>query len=383
MSQFGGGGGMPPTPWYKENPFWGGISGFFTFAIAGLGFGLNGYPTLGRWLLWVAAPWGTMALWLSCKGAIRNKRVSIAGNVGGFVFLIALLFWGDRSIKHAASSSAPQPVAQPIAVQPLPQPAQSLPKTQPQSAENPPAEAQRRLLLKPYNLTGRRRDIFLVLSNTQLEPRDTIRVGCIGWSESSCVAAGSFLLLLSQAGWKIDSNRVFRLEPSIPSDGMTIAARTPVYTDNLPPHLGHWGAMDASQITIWRAFTWMQIPTGASGDPNMPEGTIGVYFGPEPTVQSRSAGETRKQLHDLLTVLLVTSVAVEKACSVADDTCTMQRRQWTQTISAYMEYCDCGLNAAWLGKWKSLAASGDLENDPLKAIQDQKQQLAKFVAALK
>lgn len=46
-----------------------------------------------------------------------------------------------------------------------------------------------------------------------LGQRDVLRIGCVGWSERSCIAAGNFLLLLSQADWKIEGNKVNKLEP--------------------------------------------------------------------------------------------------------------------------------------------------------------------------
>ncbi len=107
------------------------------------------------------------------------------------------------------------------------------------------------LAQRPYDLTGPRRKKFLeLLGKAQSEPRDTIRIGCISWSDAACVAAGKFLILFSEAGWTIDSNRVFRMEPTIPIDGMAMVSRI----DNvdgvpkLPPHLGTWQKMDASLI---------------------------------------------------------------------------------------------------------------------------------------
>jgi hypothetical protein len=136
---------------------------------------------------------------------------------------------------------------------------------------------------RPYDLTGDRRKKFLeLLSKEQAEPRDTIRVGCTAWSEGSCVAAGQFLILFSEAGWKIDSDRVFRLEPTIPIDGMAMVSRLNGNLPKLPPHLGTWQKMDASQVTIYWAFEEMGIPVSSSSDPSLPNGTLGIYFGPEP-----------------------------------------------------------------------------------------------------
>ncbi len=251
-------------------------------------------------------------------------------------------------------------------------------KTKPNTGE---AAKEALVPLHTYDLTGRRGQIFQALLNTQLEPRDTIRVGCIGWIEESCIAAGKFLLLFSQDGWKIDSNRVFRFDPGIPPEGMTIASKTPRYTDNLPPHLGHWGKMDASQVTFWQTFWWMQIPVGASGDPDMAEGTIGIYFGPEPkNVNVRSLTQSQEQLAQVMGTILIELRAIGRTCSAQIDTCKTERLQWTQVTSAFLDYCDCGLNKSWSKKWNDL--SNGTDGDPSVIIDRQDKALQRFINAL-
>jgi len=148
------------------------------------------------------------------------------------------------------------------------------------NASSPRTSSQR-----PYDLTGNRRKEFLKwLGRPQNESRDILRIGCTSWSESSCVAAGKFLIYFSEAGWPIDSNRVFRMEPQIPFDGMAMATggEIPESAQNLPPHLGVWEKMDASQVTIWWAFRHMGIPVSSPRDTSLPPKTLGIYFGPEP-----------------------------------------------------------------------------------------------------
>jgi hypothetical protein len=142
---------------------------------------------------------------------------------------------------------------------------------------NPPAVQQR-----PFDLTGDRRKRFLELLEKRPEHQDNIRIGCTAWSDASCVAAGKFLFLFSEAGWTIDSDRVFRLEPQIPIEGMAMVAHTDSPPPKLPPHLGTWQKMDASQVAIYWAFMKMGIPVGSSSDQSMPVGTLGIYFGSEP-----------------------------------------------------------------------------------------------------
>jgi hypothetical protein len=135
-----------------------------------------------------------------------------------------------------------------------------------------------------FELTEEKRSGFLKLLSAQTAPRDTLRIGCTSWSEASCVAAGTFLLLFSQAGWQIEDNKVFRLEPQIPIVGVAIVTRTPSDEpkEPLPPHLGRWRLMDESHKTIYWAFHSLSIPVNAGSDESLKDGTLGIYFGPEP-----------------------------------------------------------------------------------------------------
>jgi hypothetical protein len=136
----------------------------------------------------------------------------------------------------------------------------------------------------PYELSEGKRSSFVKLLSAQEVPRDTLRIGCTSWSESSCVAAGRFALLFSEAGWQIEDNKVFRLEPQIPIVGVAIATRAPADEpkDPLPPHMGRWRAMDESHKTIYGAFRLLDIPVGGATDNTLKDGTLGIYFGPEP-----------------------------------------------------------------------------------------------------
>jgi hypothetical protein len=135
-----------------------------------------------------------------------------------------------------------------------------------------------------FELTEEKRNGFMKLLSAQTAPRDTLRIGCTSWSEKSCIAAGRFLLLLSEAGWQIEGNRVFRLEPSIPIVGVSIATRVPAdeSKEPLPPHLGRWRLMDESHKTIYWAFRSTDIPVGSATDDTLKDGTLGIYFGSEP-----------------------------------------------------------------------------------------------------
>ena len=139
-------------------------------------------------------------------------------------------------------------------------------------------------LVRPYDISGIRR-IRLIGLLQQQAPKATLRIGCVHWSEAACVAAGRFLLVFSEAGWRIDSGRVFRMESLVPDYGIAVASRPGPGEQRdkaLPPHLGMWHRMTPSEITIQRALRELQIKVTGASDSSLPEGTIGVYFGPEP-----------------------------------------------------------------------------------------------------
>ncbi len=136
-----------------------------------------------------------------------------------------------------------------------------------------------------YELTDEQQNLFRKQLSAQTAPRDILRIGCTSWSESSCVAAGRFLLLLSEAGWQIEGNKVFRLEPQIPTVGVSIATHTPAGEpkEPLPPHEGRMRKMGESYKAIYWAFRSLDIPINGATDDSLKDGTLGIYFGSEPT----------------------------------------------------------------------------------------------------
>jgi hypothetical protein len=99
MSQFGGGGfSLPPTPWYKENPFWGGVGTFLAFYLTGVGI-VSGNSTLAIWLFVVAWPCGSYSVWVAATG-LSNKRLRVIARIAGTLsvaLLLLLTIWLGRS----------------------------------------------------------------------------------------------------------------------------------------------------------------------------------------------------------------------------------------------------------------------------------------------
>jgi hypothetical protein len=164
----------------------------------------------------------------------------------------------------------------------IPTPPETRKKIAVPADSEPPIE----VVSHPYDIDADRRKKFLALVKPGDEEHDILRIGCMTSSESSCVAAGKFLLLFSEAGWTIDSDRVFRAEPTIPKDGVTLISHLDKEPPKQPPHLGTWQLMSSIQIKISKALMRVGIPSSGSGQLDMPIGTLGVYFGPEPGPQT-------------------------------------------------------------------------------------------------
>lgn len=205
---------------------------------------------------------------------------------------------------------------------------------------------------KAYDLAQDRRKEFLdLLATKQREPRDTLRIGCVAWSEAACLAAGKFLILFSEAGWKIDSDQVYKVESAIPVDGMSITTRSDEVAnlEKLPPHKGRWVRTRPSEIVINMAFTQMGVPVHSSRDPSLPPDTLGINFGPEPALIPTSTAKisVRKQI----VTLLSKGTEVEQVCAPGPNMeCTNARASWETEVSRYLSAKHFNSNV--INEWK-------------------------------
>lgn len=140
---------------------------------------------------------------------------------------------------------------------------------------------------RPYDFSdlARRKEFIEWLRHPQKTPRSKLRIGCLAGSDVACTAAGQFLLLASEAGWKIAGDRVFLMSSQIPTPGVALASRPDpgsAKLPKLPPHLGRWHKMTPSEVTLWAAFGHMHILIGAATDSGLTRNTNGIYFGTEP-----------------------------------------------------------------------------------------------------
>ncbi|MCU1751986.1 hypothetical protein [Pseudomonas sp. 6D_7.1_Bac1] len=212
-------------------------------------------------------------------------------------------------------------------------------------------------LKKAYDLSdSRRKDFLELLQITQSRQFDTLKIGCVAWSEKSCLAAGKFLILFSEAGWKIESDRVYKMEPNIPSDGMTIATRGEDIA-NLPklaPHLGRWSSVDQSQAIISMAFKYMDNPVKSSSDPSLPPNTLGIYFGPEPSL-IQTITRDQKNVRKPLIGFLSAASSVVQACSLdQNEKCISALTLWDSEVFKYLREHE--LDSTAVNKWQHLSA---------------------------
>lgn len=190
-----------------------------------------------------------------------------------------------------------------------------------------------------YELSQARRADFLELLTVPPGAKlDTLRIGCTAWSEESCVAAGKFLKIFSEAGWKIDGAQVYRMEPSVPEGGVSIVSRSSEL-DNLPevpPHLGRWAKLSTSAWMIEMAFIYQDSPPKSSRDLSLGEHMLGVYFGPETTLTSQLSAEQKRTRRPLLS-LLKTGLAIEGYCGRwHGEFCRAYQHFWETSVAHYL-----------------------------------------------
>jgi hypothetical protein len=233
------------TPWYQSSVFWGAGSLAVGIVVTVIAATAKDF----RWLLFVAVLFFWWCIWEVIKRIRSKKRRRLAVSVSFTTVLVAL---GSLFVYLA-----PKPL--------------------------PPAPVQTR----PYELSGQRRKTLIQwLERSQSGPKETLRIGCTSWSEDSCVAAGTFLIAFSEAGWSIEGKKVFREEPQVPGDGIFIiihpSANDLKKMQALPPYQGIWEAMDPSHQAVFWALNAIGLSPKSGNDESLPPNTIGVYFGPEP-----------------------------------------------------------------------------------------------------
>ncbi len=206
-----------------------------------------------------------------------------------------------------------------------------------------------------YAVDSSNRDRYLELFRTgQFGQRDKVRIGCVEWSEASCVAAGNFLRLLSEAGWEIDSDTVIRMQPSVPVEGVSIVSRGDdlIGLPRVPPHMGHWSRLDISQEILTAAFKLMGSPVNFSSDPSLQPGTTGVYFGPKPKLNAPIKQKDEKVRRELLNYVGL-GMVIQRACSQHSlELCAGELFSWETSVSSFLRQQQ--FNSSAVNKWLAL-----------------------------
>jgi hypothetical protein len=205
--------------------------------------------------------------------------------------------------KIAIDPSPPQPVpALPIpatkAAAPEKTDAPKSPKTASPAKDNIPKPKQ--FTSKPYDLGDSEKRATLisllkkewhtsasgvVLGGDASYERESLRFGCLAWSDRACAAAGDFLVAFSEAGWKIEQTKVLRYDTAVPHFGIAVITQpegTEEQRKGLLPHEGLWHKASPSEVDIILTLQQIGLRATFSSDPSLPAGTIGLYFGPEP-----------------------------------------------------------------------------------------------------
>lgn len=217
-----------------------------------------------------------------------------------------------------------------------------------------------------YAVDSSNRDRYLELFRTgQFGQRDKIRIGCVEWSEASCVAAGNFLRLLSEAGWEIDSDMVIRMQPSVPVEGVSIISRGDdlIGLPRVPPHMGHWSRLDISQEILTAAFKLMGSTVNFSSDPSLQPGTTGVYFGPKPKLNAPIKQKNEKVRRELLNYV-GSGMVIQRACSQQSlNLCAGELFSWEKSVSSFLSQQRFNSNAVtkWLALPQATAASATVD----------------------
>lgn len=233
---------------------------------------------VSNWFL--ALPAACFALAFHRTGVVRGRSLLV--QIPSYILLLFLGAAAGLGIHDSIKQTEEELLSRIAALIPKPEQPKVI------SAGNPPppqtAAVEPKNLgssVRPYDLPDERRNELLTL----LAPppaANALKIGCVGWSDRACAAAGKFVVLLSQAGWTINENRVFRMDTAIPAEGVSIIS-LPEPGPPLPPHLGRWHQMNPSEVTLMAAFAEMGLKYTGSSDASLPNGVTGVYFGPEPT----------------------------------------------------------------------------------------------------
>jgi hypothetical protein len=194
--------------------------------------------------------------------------------------------------------------------------------------------------LKAYETITSQREVFekYVRVEPDMHP-DRLRIACSQMSSDSCVTANLFAEMFSDAGWEIEGNKVFREEASLPVGGVSTVTndRALAGLPSMPPGRGRWSSIDLSTEIVIAAFRLMDNPVGASSDPSLADGTLGVYFGPD-TETKVTLSKSLKVLGPSLLELIKQGEQLKAVClSESADECKVTLSPWEAKVSSLLK----------------------------------------------
>jgi hypothetical protein len=132
-----------------------------------------------------------------------------------------------------------------------------------------------------HNLSERERYAFERPLREQKVAREEIQIACPQDDEKTCVYAAQFIDFFREAGWTVQGNQLERVTLAKPLAGVTLFKHGSGKLDPSNWRSGLWAALSPSVESVYQAFVNVGIEPDSGANPQLPEGIITVYFGPE------------------------------------------------------------------------------------------------------
>jgi hypothetical protein len=135
--------------------------------------------------------------------------------------------------------------------------------------------------LRRHHLTAKETQRFEQAIKNQKAKRDVIRLYCPQSDESACTYAVQFISVFGEAGWDA-GYLVERVSLTKPTSGVLFLLPTTAKKSDLQKwNSGGWTSISPSMKHIRQAFLTIEVEPDSTADPDIPEGTMGIYFGNE------------------------------------------------------------------------------------------------------
>jgi hypothetical protein len=149
--------------------------------------------------------------------------------------------------------------------------------------------------LRRHHLTAKETQGFEQAIKNQKAKRETIRLFCPQSDESACTYAVQFIGIFGEAGWDA-GYLVERVSLTKPTSGVLFLLPTTAKKSDLQKwNSGAWTSISPSMKHIRQAFLAIEVEPDSTADPDIPEGTMGIYFGNE-----KEDASERTQLTDTM-----------------------------------------------------------------------------------